>query len=312
MHPDVLLPPSPEFEAAYRDRVERGREIAKSKSVCFLAICRNAMPWVPLTMQYVRSAGECFQDWKAFVYENDSNDGTKEYLDTLSRELPGRVSCSLVNNGRPHLNHTKSADRTIALAEYRNACVSWAAENCHDYDYAIVFDTDPWGGFSVDGILNTIGHLEDEAYAAAAGMGSYSFSIQGPPHWAKPTPCHYDAWACRWTWVGESHPPPFNMIWFNLWHPPVGSPPVKMISCFGQLGVYRTKNYLQGVYRGGDCEHVAHWRSCGGDCYLNPSQRVVSFWIPLSDAEKDVGERDGLHRDVHQNVAGGNPDQDYR
>lgn len=307
MQPDLLLPPAPEFEAEYRERVHQGREIAKSKRACFLAICRNAMPWLPLTMQNVRSAGEQFQDWKAYIYENDSTDGTKECLESLPRESAGRIVCSLSDNGRPHLNYTKAADRTIALAEYRNACVAWAAENCRDYDYAIVFDTDPWGGFSVDGILNTIGHLGDHEWARAAGMGAYSWCQWGPPVWPQPTICHYDGWACRWTWVGEHQPWPYNPIWFHFWHPPVGSPPVKMVSCFGQLGVYRMKNYLQGVYRGGDCEHVAHWRSCGGDCYLNPSQRVVSFWIP-KDAETEFGDRDGLHRDVHQDVAGRDTD----
>lgn len=279
-HPDVLLPPSPEFADEYRRRVEFGAAKAQDRRVAFLAICRNAMPWLTFTMHHVEQTGRHFKGWRAFIFENDSTDGTKDELSRLCKESGGRVSCEMVDNGRPHLNYTKTSDRTIPLAEYRNQCVAWARANCRDYDYAIVFDTDPWGGWSVDGVLNTIGHLEDHEWARAAGMGAYSWCEWGQPVWQQPTICHYDAWACRWTWVGEHHPPPFNMVWFHLWHPPVGSPPVKMNSCFGQLGVYRMRNYLQGVYRGGDCEHVSHWLSCGGDCYLNPSQRVVSFWVP--------------------------------
>lgn len=289
-HPDILLPPAPEFEASYRARVEFGLRSAKDLRVAFLAICRNAMPWLPLTMRHVEQTGGQFKDWKCYVFENDSVDGTKEELTRLSNESGGRVSYSLTDNGRPHLNSTKSSDRTTALAEYRNACKSWAAENCSDYDYAIVFDTDPWGGWSIEGVFNTIGYLEDYGnvidgdpagrWHAAAGMGAYSWCEWGPPVWQKPTVCHYDGWACRWTWEAEHQPWPYNPVWFHFWHPPVGSPPVRMKSCFGQLGVYRMKNYLQGVYRGGDCEHVSHWLSCGGDCYLNPSQRVVSFWEP--------------------------------
>lgn len=301
-HPDLLLPPAPEFVEAYHARVEAGRVAAKDLRVAFLAICRNAMPFLPLTMQHVEQTGSQFKDWRCYVFENDSIDGTKEELARISYESGGRVTCSMADNGRPHLNSTKSSDRTIPLAEYRNACKAWAADNCSDYDYAVVFDTDPWGGWSVPGVLNTIGHLEDPEYHAAAGMGAYSWCEWGPPVWQQPTICHYDGWACRWTWDSEHQPWPYNPIWFHFWHPPVGSAPVKMKSCFGQLGVYRMKNYLQGTYQGGDCEHVAHWRTCGGDCYLNPSQRVVSFWIP-SDAERDVGERDGLHRDVHEDVA---------
>lgn len=321
MHPDVLLPPAPEFAKRYSDRVEFGRRSAKGLKVAFLAICRNAMPWLPMTMSHVEATGSCFGDWQAFIFENDSTDGTKDELSRLCKHFDGRLRCEMIDNGRPHLNFTKDADRTIALAEYRNRCVAWAREHCSDYDYAIVYDTDPWGGWSVDGVLNTIGYLEDHGnvvdgdqpgrWAFAAGMGAYSWCQWGPPVWAQPTVCQYDGWACRWTWESEHQPWPYNPIWFHLWHPPVGSPPVKMNSCFGQLGVYRMKNYLQGVYRGGDCEHVAHWRSCGGDCYLNPSQRVVSFWIP-NDAETDVGERGGMHRDVHQDVVSGDTDPDHR
>lgn len=320
-HPDVLLPPAPEFVKSYTDRVEFGMKAASSLRVCFLAICRNAMPWLPLTMQHIEATGSRFKAWRAFIFENDSIDGTKDYLTHLPRETAGRVSCSLADNGRPHLNFTKAPDRTIALAEYRNSCRLWAAKACPDYDYAIVFDTDPWGGWSVDGVMNTLGWLEDydnrldgdrrNDWSLAAGMGAYSWCQWGPPVWPQPTICHYDGWACRWTWESEHQPWPYNPIWFHFWHPPVGSQPVRMNSCFGQLGVYRMKNYLQGVYLGGDCEHVAHWRSCGGDCYLNPSQRVVSFWVP-NDAETEVGERGGgLHRDVHGNVAGGDANQDH-
>jgi hypothetical protein len=273
--PDLILPPDPEFVDAYWGRVERGRLIAKKRRAAFVAICRNAMPFLPLTLELVSRTGELFADWRAFVFENDSEDGTKDVL-SAAKVADSRLSVAMTDNGRPHLNYTKSSDRTIALAEYRNNCRLWCEANCRGYDYAIVFDTDAWGGWSIDGIANTIGHLEDDEYSNASGMGSYSWAVWGPPVWPQPTECQYDAWACRWTWWQERQ----NMLWFHLWHPPVGSPPVRMNSCFGQLGVYRMGDYISGTYAGGDCEHVAHWKSMGGDCYLNPSQRVVSFWVP--------------------------------
>lgn len=296
-HPDILLPPEPEFRDPYLHRSLQGRVAAANRTVAFLAICRNAMPWLPRTLALVQETGELFKDWRAFIFENDSVDGTKDVLASLGP----RFSVSMTENGRPHLNYTKTSDRTVALAEYRNKCREWAAEHCRDFDYAIVFDTDPWGGWSIEGVANTIGHLEDENYSQAAGMGSYSWAVWGPPICPTPTVIQYDGWACRWNWWKERQ----DMNWFHLWHPPVGSEPVKMNSCFGQLAVYRMGNYLQGVYQGGDCEHVAHWRTCGGTCFLNPSQRVVSFWIPQDDGNQEGGR---LHGDVLQDVAGGNAD----
>ena len=271
--PDAVLPPAEDFADEYWSRVEAGKKAAKESKVAFVAICRNAMPFLPLTLNRVAKTGSMFADWKCFVYENDSTDGTKELLEEAVRQC-SKISVSMKDNGRPHLNCTKTSDRTIPLAEYRNACREWVSKNCPDYDYCIVFDADPWGGWSVDGIANTIGHLSDEQYADAAGMGSYSWAVWGNPMFSEDTVVQYDAWACRWNWWNER----YDMRWFHYWHPPVGSPPVKMNSCFGQLAVYRMKNYLTGEYKGGDCEHVPHWMSCGGDCYLNPSQRVVSFW----------------------------------
>jgi hypothetical protein len=295
--PDLILPPAEDFAGSYESLVRSGRSQAKHKRVAFVAICRNAMPFLPRTLGLVAKTGEMFKEWKCFVYENDSVDGTKDVLHQAAKQEP-RISYVSLDNSRPHLNYTKTSDRTVPLAEYRNACRDWCYENAKDFDYCVVFDTDPWGGWSIDGIATTISYLESLEYAHAAGMGSYSWCEWGPPVWNTPTICQYDAWACRWNWWNERQ----NMIWFHLWHPPVGSPPVKMNSCFGQLGVYRMGNYLAGQYRGGDCEHVHHWRTCGGDCYLNPSQRVVSFWTPKDVDEQSEGGR--MHGDVHEDVAG--------
>jgi len=292
--PDLLLPPDQEFTDEYDAAVRFGRGIASHCRVAFVAICRNAMPFLPLTVERVRKTGEMFRDWKCFIFENDSTDGTKDFLATID----GPFNVQMQDNGRPHLNFTKATDRTVALAEYRNACRDWVGEHCRDFEFTIVFDTDPWGGWSVDGVATSVAHLAQTD--GAAGMGSFSFCKWGPPVWSQPVWCQYDGWACRWTWWKERQ----DMTWFHLWHPPVGSSPVRMNSCFGQLAVYKTQNYLRGVYHGGDCEHVSHWRTCGGDCYLNPSSRVVSFWIP--------NENDDMHGDVHTDVDRRDSDEDHR
>ena len=284
---ELILPVDPEFADTYRQRVTFGRVRAAELKVAFVAICRNAMPFLPMTLERIAKTGEMFGEFRCFIFENDSIDGTKECLSESAEKYPW-LSVSSRDNGRPHLNYTIEPVRTIALAEYRNACRAWVNDNCGDYDYTVVFDTDPWGGFSIDGIASTLGYLEDherdiddgwrQDYSGASGMGSYSWIIWGPPVVQQPTVCHYDAFAFRLNYVSRKT----DMNWFHLWHPPVGSPPVRVKSCFGQLAVYRTNNFLRGVYSGNDCEHVGHWLSSGGDCYLNPSQRVVSFWIPES------------------------------
>lgn len=267
---DVLLPPDPEFVDGYHARIAAGRLFAARSAVAMVAICRNAMPWLDRTLQLVEQTGRMFGRWEAFIYENDSTDGTKE---ALAEWADGKTRQASLNvNGRPHLNHTIEEERTWALAEYRTACQAWVRAGRH-FDWVIVFDTDPWGGWSVDGVANSIGWLADPAspHYGGAAMASYSWAEARQP--SGPMAIHYDAFAAR-----MNHWQRRDQNWFHLWHPPVGSTPVPFRSAFGQLAVYKARDYLAGTYTGEDCEHVTFHRSIGRPMWLNPSSRCVSFW----------------------------------
>jgi hypothetical protein len=273
-HPDVLLPPDAEFADDYRDKAAAGRRLAKDATVAFVAICRNAMPWLPRTLALVEETGAMFREWSAFVYENDSADDTKEVL--AAWQNGQQRHASLNTNGRPHLNLTTAPVRTHALAEYRTAC-QWFVRNGEAPDYVIVFDADPWGGFSVDGVANSIAWLD--ADRDLYGLAAYSWGEWGPPVSPKPIAVHYDAFAAR-----LNHWRQRDQQWFFHWHPPVGSTPVRFNSAFGQLAIYRGDAYLAGTYGGDDCEHVVFHSSIAAATQkrfaLNPSMRCVSFWLP--------------------------------
>ena len=282
--PDVLLPPGPEFADEYASSVRYGRERAAESSVAIVGICRNAMPWLPQTLRLIEETGSMFKSWSAFIYENDSTDDTKDCLMAWQDHSQRCVSLNFI--GRPHLNTTIAQERTIALAEYRTACQRWVAHGDRP-DFTIVVDTDPWGGWSVDGVATSIAEMTRDP--SWYGLASYSWcemNVGGTPFAAQ-----YDAFAARlnhWTRRDQQ--------WFHHWHPPVGGPPVEFYSAFGQLAVYRTSRYLQGAYSGADCEHVTFHRSIAaaaglddGDYYagpthvrlgINPSSRCVSFWVP--------------------------------
>jgi len=266
---DVLLPPDAEFAEDYADAVAHGRTVASTSSVALVAICRNAMPWLERTLRLVEKTGSMFREWSAFVYENDSTDDTKAVLAEWSDGRKRHVSLNI--NGREHLNYTTAPVRTHALAEYRTACQQFV-RNGDAPDYVIVFDTDPWGGWSVDGVANSVSHMAFDR--ALYGLASYSWAAT-----AQPIDIHYDAFAAR-----LNHWEQRDQNWFHLWHPPVGSPPVAFNSAFGQLAIYRGDAYLRGVYDGSDCEHVTFNRSIaertGTRLALNPSMRCVSFWVP--------------------------------
>jgi hypothetical protein len=265
--PDFLLPPAEEFANDYLSNAERGRALAAQSSVALVAICRNAMPWLPSTLELVERTGERFASWVGYIYENDSSDDTKEVLLSWA---DGKQKCvSVQDNGRPHLNNTTAPVRTHALAEYRSACQEFVRLLNPTPDYVIVYDTDPWGGWSIDGIMTSLAHLE--ADKSFYGMAAYSWCEFG-----NKIAAHYDAFAAR-----INHWKQRDQNWFHLWHPPVGSPPVEFRSAFGQLAIYRSGAFLSGQYTGEDCEHVTFHRSIrSGRLGLNPSMRVCSFWVP--------------------------------
>jgi hypothetical protein len=278
--PDILLPPDPEFSGRYVQALNGGRTVAKHASVAFVAICRNAMPWLTQTLGLVERTGWWFESFSTFIYENDSNDGTKEVLAAWAAADPGTRSVSLNTHDRPHLSHTIAPVRTRALAEYRAACQEHVRRHAPDVDYVIVFDTDPWGGWSIDGVMTSLDWLHWHHAANPDGewygLASYSWAESLPPN---VMPIHYDAFAARlnhWTRRDQN--------WFHLWHPPVGSMPIPFRSAFGQLAIYKTHEYLSGEYSGEDCEHVTFHRSIrsrmGSLFGINPSMRCVSFWTP--------------------------------
>ena len=271
--PDVLLPPDPEFAEDYAEAVRFGREAAADKSVAIVGICRNAMPFLPQTLRLIEETGAMFREWSAYLVENDSTDATKDVLKSWADNRQRFVS--LNDYGRPHLNHTIAPERTHALAEYRADCQSWVRHGEHP-DFVLVVDTDPWGGWSVDGVATSVAHMSRGDWW---GLASYSWCEMNTA--IGPFPAGYDAWACRWTWWDQrSHD------WFHHLHLPVGSRPVEMNSAFGQLAVYQADAYLRGRYSGETCEHVPFHKSIAehpetrGRFGLNPSSRVVSFWVP--------------------------------
>jgi hypothetical protein len=271
--PDVLLPPDPEFTEDYAEAVVAGREFAAESSVAIVGICRNAMPFLPQTLGLIEETGSMFRSWSAYLFENDSEDGTKEVLASWADGRQRHASLNI--NHRPHLNHTIAQERTVALAEYRTQCQHFA-RNCEPVQYVIVVDTDPWGGWSVDGVMTSIAHMTwDHSWYGLASYSWCEMNVGGQPFAA-----HYDAFAAR-----LNHWQRRDQQWFHHWMPAVGSPPVEFNSAFGQLCVYRAGPYLSGKYGGHDCEHVVLHRSIKQrdtrlGLGLNPSSRCVSFWVP--------------------------------
>lgn len=272
INPEPVWPVDSEYQEYYDSGVSAGNEEASKTSACIVAIARNSMPELANTLVLSAAVARRFQECKMFVFENDSTDQTDVVLDAVASD----------HSSWFHVKHETlggidargfQPERTERLAYCRNQCLEWVRDNASATDWTIVLDTDPAGGFSVDGVFNSIGRLLERP--DAGGMASYSL-YKGADGIAQ-----YDAWAARPTCWWRDRRQEIGFVWFSLFLPPVGSPPMPMNSAFGGLAVYRTKAFLAGGYSGEDCEHVTHHRrmsDAGYQMYLNPGCRYIAVW----------------------------------
>lgn len=284
--PDWMLHPLDEFGAEYREDMARGEEILSRSRIAVTGLARDCE--TPLRDNLNRAAGffDMAKDWRLHIRENDSLDGTKAVLLDFCGREPERASFHTADYGRDRLANAFAGPRTVALAEYRQACARWVEEQ--DADFVVVIDWDAWGGWSLGGALTGFARLE--SVKDAFGMASVSLlehpslvmnkdrQVIPQSQWV-----HYDCWALRLNCYKDDYSVGCG-AWKHGWLPFVGSPPVPVCSAFGGFCIYRAEDFLQGTYDGSDCEHVTFHASIaqktGKRLYLNPSQRTVMQWLP--------------------------------
>lgn len=285
--PEHLIWPLEPFAASFAQRMEEGRIRLANSRVAFVGLARNCGVRLAQNLGALESLCGGIGSWQLHIESNDCEDQTLDVLADFSRRHR-QATFHYQMLGRGHYPAEFAGRRTIALAEYRDACQRWVRACASEADYVVVIDWDMAGGWSHHGLLNGIGWLVE--LPGAYGMASVSLfehDFGDGPKWL-----HYDLWALRG--VGQVG------CYFDTyqagcggygytWMPPVGSPPALVSSAFGGMAVYRTDAYLKGTYDGTqDCEHVPFHRSIsratGQHLYICPAMRTVMSWMETADA----------------------------
>jgi muconolactone delta-isomerase len=266
-----------DYVDSYKEHVEYGRVEARRQKLAIVSICRNAMPHLTNTLRLVDELAGLWRDCSYYIYENDSADETAAVLDDFAIRQWVTVEHDTLGGEDAR---GFEPERTARLAKCRTRCQEWVRNHAADAGYVLVLDADPQGGFSVDGVLNSLGWfcqmLGESFHRRQPGaMASYSLFMreESPGVFGA---AQYDAWAARPNhWEDDR-----QMAWFHLFLPPVGSHPISMNSAFGGLCLYSREAFLAGTYEGGDCEHVLMHRSmqrAGYQLFLNPGSRYVAL-----------------------------------
>jgi hypothetical protein len=296
--PDHLIHPLEPFAADCLRVVREGDSHFRDSRVAFVGLARNCAPHLKANLGRFEQLVETCGEWRLHIETNDNTDDTDQVLaDFCAAHRQATFTSQRL--GREHYGAEFAGRRTIALSEYRTACQRWVADTCASYDLVVVIDWDAWGGWSHAGVMHGIGalHATPDAYGmASVSLIEYPMLEQGEDK--KPTTVrgwvHYDAWALRLNSTFDDYTAGLGG-WKHQWLPPVGSPPVPVVSAFGGMAIYDSFAYLRGHYDGEkDCEHVPFHRSIaertGQRLYMDPAMRMVMHWLEQTD-----GGRDGDH-----------------
>jgi len=159
------------------------------------------------------------------------------------------------------------------MAFYRNQYLSFVKQwlRNHVCDYVCVIDCDLYGGWSYEGVLNTLGH---PSWDVVTANGLYYRQTDG-----KSERLYMDAWAYREVGHEQAHEqPPINRLRFER-----GEPLHHIWSGFGGMAWYKADIITDDIeYKAGDCDHPTLHKQLRDKCcdriYVNPS--LITIYNP--------------------------------
>jgi hypothetical protein len=149
-----------------------------AEKAIFCGVCKNSAKSLPITIYSVEKAGSLFSDYRVFIYENNSTDGTVELLkkwaeqnqhvtvisETVTSEQLLAELSTRVSEGHPY--------RTELIARARNIVLEKALDPAlDDYTYLFMSDTDfefPW---DTRGIIDSLKQTTSWDAICANGIG---------------------------------------------------------------------------------------------------------------------------------------------
>ena len=193
------------------------------------------------------------------VYENDSTDGTAEWIRHLSARRDD-VRLLSEQGYRPAMADGRdSRSRYERMAACRNQCLDLARQHAPRADYAIVLDIDfeDFEQVYVGEAIREIDRLHPEWQAlCGSGLSQRDLGFFGPSMRVVPTrgslPVRlYDIAAM------ETDAAPRDALAVATMARPALHPPVRVRSAFGGIAVYRPAVLYDLHYEGYDCEHLS-------------------------------------------------------
>jgi inositol phosphorylceramide mannosyltransferase catalytic subunit len=270
--PEQAFLPRPDRARRYRERVERGREIASRGTLTILTLLHDR---VDLAL-YLRARCEAllsqFRGGRVVVLCEDSTDGTERVMADWGRARPELV-CSVPVPPLP-----RALRGFGRMARLRNALCQ-RADELPASDFVAIIDGDLEGPISGDGLCHALALLAEEGGpdgAAALGVNNWVGLPMLAPFVGYG---YYDPIAFRErSWERSQRD---AAVRYRLAGLRRGDEPVRVRSAFAGLAVYRGASIrgLRYDEAAEDCEHVGFHRALagrGGRLVLDPSLMLLA------------------------------------
>lgn len=225
------------------ESIKKGRVAMGNSKVVICGITRDNAKELPSLIKYIEKTAKYFKDYRVIIFENDSQDGTKQILKNWQTQNSKVQILNKVysNNKRPSI---------AFLAKARNHYLEYLEKSSKykDFDILMVVDLDMLHGWDMRGLFDTFS--KTQLWEAVCSNGI--FTSQGNM---------WDMFAFRNKEFPESitHPNYWTSVvprGQKIYQVMAGLIPVR--SCFGGLAFYK-KKFVEGCRYAapeGDCEHV--------------------------------------------------------
>lgn len=278
---DELFPLGAEYRDDYNRFVQKGLVHARNKRIVICSLVRDVEAEMQNIVRKCSSVTKFFKDYAIVIVENNSDDQTRKMLIDWHKLNPKVTVLGCGVNNPDYCDIPTAKVKTVAhgtdfnrinkMAYLRNIYLDYVKDNLRHFDYIFMWDLDILGSVYIDGILHSIGKLEDNKdinLMCAYGIRNIGmFSV------------YYDSYAH----VGvdeeyvhsrrNEHSINNRLQLLNLDR---GSELIECKSCFGGFAIYRISEIISKNLRytqpGNEleCEHLTLNKGITGK-YVNPS-----------------------------------------
>jgi hypothetical protein len=254
-------------------------------SIVFIGLARDVDPFLKGAMNHIYSISKICSRYKIIIYENDSNDYTKRFLNEYKSKDPDNFILFTLDGLSNQI-----LDRTQRLAYLRNRGLQHLTANYADYDIYFPIDLD----------LPNSGPANTQHYEQL--FSNFLNDPQAGGYFPNSLPFYYDIWALRakeWCevdcWeqfgnlskqIGKEMALKICIDKRQIFLDP-NSDPIEVTSAFGGAAIYKVKDIADTFYNGLNknktiCEHVYFNQKLldnGLRLYIQP------YWTNLSPKE---------------------------